>query len=75
MPTKEKKSAAEISKMIQDELDPMHERGTVHVHPGDRPASPWMIVVTGSDANASLLDPAHERAAVLSQQYEIDDEA
>jgi len=70
---KQKKTSAELAKMIQDKLDPMHERGTVRIGPKAAPNAGWIITVSGSSTDSSLLFDAQKVVEELSAVYELDD--
>ena len=69
---KQKKTSAELAKIIQDKLDPMHDRGTVRIEPKAAPNGEWVITVSGSSADSSLLFDALKVVEELSAVYELD---
>jgi hypothetical protein len=74
MSDREKKTAAEISRMVQDEIDPMGERGTVRVGPPPAPGAGWFVTTTGT-ARADYIAAAQRKADELSNLYEMIEES
>lgn len=71
---KEKKTAAEISQMVQDAIDPKGERKAAHVGPKPAHGASWMVITDSADGPAYLAE-AQRKALELSALYDmIEDE-
>lgn len=71
MVKKEKRTAAEISRMVQQAIDPLGEWMTISVWPKPAPQTGWLVTASGSSFPERMVHDAQRKADELSALYEI----